>query len=39
MSALQFGLEEVSNAVSTFGGLYGAAWGVGWESDYHDSWL
>ena len=28
MSALQFGLEEVSNAVSTFGGLYGAAWGV-----------
>ena len=27
----QFLLEEVSNAYSTFGGIYGAAWGVGWE--------
>lgn len=23
--------EEASNAYSTFGGLYGAAWGIGWE--------
>jgi hypothetical protein len=23
--------EQGSNAYSTFGGLYGAAWGIGWE--------
>lgn len=23
--------EQSSNAYSTFGGLYGAAWGIGWE--------
>lgn len=23
--------EEASNAFSTFGGVYGAAWGIGWE--------
>lgn len=25
-------MEKSSNAYSTFGGLYGAAWGVGWEA-------
>jgi len=29
---IQATLEHSSNAYSTFGGLYGAAWGVGWES-------
>ena len=24
-------IEEMSNAISTFGGLEGAAWGIGWE--------
>jgi hypothetical protein len=24
-------LELVSTGISTFGGLYGAAWGIGWE--------
>jgi hypothetical protein len=28
----QFIMEEASSAYSTFGGLYGAAWSVGWEA-------
>jgi RHS repeat-associated core domain len=24
--------EQTSNTISTFGGIYGAAWGVGWEA-------
>ena len=24
--------EQASNTISTFGGFYGAAWGVGWEA-------
>ena len=28
----QLVLEETSNAYSTLGGLYGVAWGVGWET-------
>jgi hypothetical protein len=28
----QFVLEEVSNVYSTIGGIYGAAWSVGWET-------
>ena len=27
-----FVMEEASNAYSTLGGLYGAAWGIGWEA-------
>ncbi len=28
---IQWGMEQASNAYSTLGGLYGAAWGIGWE--------
>jgi hypothetical protein len=28
----QFLIEEGSSAYSTFGGIYGAAWGIGWET-------
>jgi len=28
----QLAAEQTSNAISTFGGIYGAAWGVGWEA-------
>jgi hypothetical protein len=38
-------MEESSNAYSTFGGLHGAAWGVGWEggraitkTDWYQNW-
>ncbi len=31
VSNMQWGLEQSSNAYSTLGGIYGAAWGVGWE--------
>ena len=24
-------LDQTSNALSTFGGIYGASWGIGWE--------
>jgi hypothetical protein len=24
-------MEQTSNVISKFGGVYGAAWGVGWE--------
>jgi hypothetical protein len=24
-------MEEASNGYSTFGGIYGASWGIGWE--------
>jgi hypothetical protein len=32
ISTFQMTLDQTSNAYSTFGGIYGAAWGVGWES-------
>ena len=32
MSIEQKGIETGSNVISTFGGIYGAAWGIGWES-------
>lgn len=32
MSTSQKRIETGSNAISTFGGLYGAGWGVGWET-------
>lgn len=28
----QWSTEQGSNAISTLGGIYGAAWGVGWEA-------
>ena len=28
----QYGLNQGSNALSTLGGIWGAAWGIGWES-------
>ena len=31
ISKSQLFLEESSNAYSTVGGIYGAAWGIGWE--------
>jgi len=31
ISDSQFVMEQTSNAISTYGGLYGAAWGFGWE--------
>src|SRR5690606_14013739 len=31
ISNFAYGMEMTSNAISTHGGLYGAAWGVGWE--------
>ena len=31
ISGFQYGLEQGSNLYSTLGGLYGAAWGFGWE--------
>ncbi len=24
-------VEQISNVISTSGGIYGAAWGIGWE--------
>ena len=32
ISAQRLTLDQASNAYSTFGGIYGAAWGVGWEA-------
>ena len=32
INTAQFALEEASNAYSTLGGIYGAAWGIGWEA-------
>ena len=32
ISGFQATLEQGSNTYSTFGGIYGAAWGVGWEA-------
>jgi hypothetical protein len=32
MTGTRFAIEEGSNAISTFGGFYGAMWGIGWES-------
>lgn len=32
ISSSRLTIDQTSNAYSTFGGLYGAAWGVGWES-------
>lgn len=44
-------IEHGSNTITTFGGIYGAAWGIGWEAGrwiterswyqnwYNDSWL
>ncbi len=31
ISNMQWTLEQGSNAYSTLGGIYGAAWGIGWE--------
>ena len=31
INGVQYGLEQGSNFISTFGGLEGAAWGIGWE--------
>ena len=32
INGLQYGLEQGSNVISTVGGIYGAAWGIGWEA-------
>ena len=32
MSGAQKNIETGSNVISTFGGVYGAAWGIGWEA-------
>ena len=32
INGVQLGIEQTSNAFSTFGGIHGAAWGIGWES-------
>ncbi len=32
MSSQQKTIETGSNVITTFGGVYGAAWGIGWES-------
>ena len=31
INAIQMTLDQTSNALSTFGGIYGASWGIGWE--------
>ena len=31
INGIQFGTDQISNGVSTFGGILGAAWGIGWE--------
>ena len=32
MSSSQRYIEHGSNLITTFGGIFGAAWGIGWES-------
>ena len=32
MTQFQYRSEQASNSISTFGGLYGIFWGVGWEA-------
>ena len=32
ISEFHFLIEQASNGYSTFGGIYGAAWGIGWET-------